>query len=363
MISHLNLTADTSLEVLGFILAGIFLTGYVLLDGFDLGVGILRLFIKDERQKRLMLMTIEPTWDAAGFWLIAAAGVLVAAFPEVESPALSGFYLALKLWLVAIVVRVVATESRNRLWKTWHRTCDVLLGVASIFSAFLVGAMVGALIGGVPLDEDHEFVGTVPVMLNPYSILFGFTTLALFIMHGSLFLVLKTTGILQARARTWVWPAMAAFAVMYAVATIITPVFVRHMRSPLETHPGLILLPMATILALINAVRQATAHRDLAAFLSSCAVVIGLSSLFWVGMFPNLVISLSRPENTLTIFNAESSRKIMTALTCLGGLGIPFVVTYTACAYWTFRGKVKPEDALLKHAGPPVSEEHGYWAP
>lgn len=355
MIPHLNLTTDAPLDILGFILAGIFLTGYVLLDGFDLGVGILRLFVKDEQDKRTMLRAIEPTWDAAELWLIAAAAVLVVAFPEVESSVLSGFYLALKLWLLAIVIRIVAIESRNRLSEAWHRTCDGFLGVASICSAFLIGAMVGALVWGVPLDEEHEFSETLHLMVNPCSILFGFTTLSLFIMHGTLFLVMKTDGALQKKARTWIRPAITVFAVIYAVATFITPVFIPHMVLPLEAHPGLILLPIVTVLALANIVRQVYLRRNLAAFLSSCTVIVGLSSLFGVGMFPNLVISLS-PENTLTIFNAVNARKIMTALTILGGLGIPFVVAYTACAYWIFRGKVQPEDTRLKHASPALPE-------
>jgi len=333
-----------TMDILALVLAGFLLTGYVVLEGFDLGVGILRLFIQDEKERLLMLKAIEPTWDAAEVWLVAAALVFIFAFPQISAPALTGFYFSLKLWLIAIVVRAFATELRNRCSVRWHHFCDLLLGLASAFSAFFIGLIVGDLVVGLPLDEEHEFAVSTASVLNPYSLLLGATSLALFLLHGGLFLILKTEGELQKKVRHWITPAILVFTVLYLVVTVVTPFLAYQMVSPFVRWPILFLLPFLTLIAvaaLHNQVRRALFSR---AFLTSCAIAVGFSGLFWLGIFPNLVISNSAPENNLTIFNSVASEKVTSASVILAALGLPVVFIYTFCAFWIFRGKVKGDE-------------------
>src|SRR5271154_2027303 len=181
------------LNTIWFILVGVLFTGYAILDGFDLGIGALHLFTKTDEERRIMLNTIGPVWDGNEVWLVTGGGALFAAFPEVYATVFSGFYLAFMLLLVALIFRAVAIEFRSKQpMKWWRDLWDVSFSVSSIVSSLLVGIAMGNIAWGIPLSGDHEYAGAFLGLLNPFPLMLGVTALALFMMHGSIYIVLKT---------------------------------------------------------------------------------------------------------------------------------------------------------------------------
>ena len=330
------------LNIVWFILVGVLFTGYAILDGFDFGVGTLHLLTKGDEERRLMLNSIGPIWDGNEVWLVTGGGALFAAFPEAYATVFSGFYLAFELLLFALIFRAVAIEFRSkRPERWWRQTWDVAFTVGSVVSALLIGVAVGNIAWGVPLGADHEYAGTFLTLLNPYSLLLGLTTVALFAMHGAIYVVMKTEGDLQARARSWIQGTTICFVLMYALTTLATLLYVPHMDFPFQEFPWLFVLPVLNVLAIANIPRQIHRGRNFRAFLSSCAAMAALMALFGVGMFPNMVFSRSHLENSLDIYNAASSQKTLGIMLIIAITGIPIVLTYTASIYWIFRGKVK----------------------
>jgi cytochrome d ubiquinol oxidase subunit II len=330
------------LNTLWFGLVGILLIGYAVLDGFDFGVGILHLFAREEQQRRLYINAIAPVWDGNEVWLLTGGGALFAAFPHVYATVFSGFYLALMLLLVMLIFRAVAIEFRSKqpmAW--WRRTWDVSFSVASLVSSLLLGVALGNIARGVPLRADHEFAGTFLGLLNPYALLVGITTVALFMMHGSIYMVLKTEGPLHEKIRGWVNKGIIFFIICYASTTIATLLFIPHMTTTLRNYPVLFLVPLLNMLAIANIPREIHHGRDFHAFLSSCASMAALMALFGIGMFPDLVAASNDPANSLTIYNSASSQKTLGIMLVFAVIGIPLVLSYTASIYWVFRGKVK----------------------
>src|SRR5262245_33340458 len=158
------------LQLIWYVLVGVLLTGYVILDGFDLGVGALHLFVKKDEHRRLFLNSIGPVWDGNEVWLVTGGGALFAAFPEAYATVFSGFYLAFMLLLCSLIFRAVAIEFRSKEpWAWWRKMWDVAFSLGSILSSFLIGVAMGNLVVGIPLGPDHEYVGTFVALLNPYS--------------------------------------------------------------------------------------------------------------------------------------------------------------------------------------------------
>ncbi|MDE2231936.1 MAG: cytochrome d ubiquinol oxidase subunit II, partial [Candidatus Omnitrophica bacterium] len=209
------------LHLIWFILLGVLLTGYAILDGFDLGVGALHLFARTDRERRLMLNSIGPVWDGNEVWLVTGGGALFAAFPDVYATLASGFYLAVYLLIFCLIFRAVAIEFRSkRPGAFWRRSWDVAFCVSSILSAFLFGVVIGNLIWGVPLGADKEFHGTFLGLLNPYALLTGLTVVAVCMMHGSIYVVMKTQGDFHDRVRDWVRNSIIFFVIMYVTLTM-----------------------------------------------------------------------------------------------------------------------------------------------
>ncbi|MFW5663191.1 MAG: cytochrome d ubiquinol oxidase subunit II, partial [Bacteroidota bacterium] len=185
------------LNIAWFILIGILLTGYAILDGFDLGIGALYLGVKDDTERRLMLNSIGPVWDGNEVWLVTGGGALFAAFPHVYATVFSGFYVALMLLLFVIIFRAVAIEFRSKKEsKKWRQSWDIAFSTSSIVIALLMGTALGNIIVGIPLDSEYEANISLLEMLKPYPLLVGITTVALFMMHGAIYGVLKTEGAL-----------------------------------------------------------------------------------------------------------------------------------------------------------------------
>ena len=330
------------LNTIWFMLIGVLLTGYAILDGFDLGVGALHLFTKQDVERRLFINAIGPVWDGNEVWLVTGGGALFAAFPEVYATAFSGFYMAMILLLFALIFRAVAIEFRSKQPMHWWRQMwDVSFSVSSIVSSLLIGVALGNIALGIPLAGDHEFAGSFFGLLNPYALIVGITTVALFMMHGAIYLVMKTEGDLHNNLRRWVNNAIIFFIICYAATTAATLLYVPHMVETIKQAPWLFVLPLLNALAIANIPREIHRGHDLRAFLSSCAAIVALLTLFGIGMYPDLIFSSPNPANSLTIYNAASSAKTLEIMLIIAAMGVPLVLAYTTSIYWIFRGKVK----------------------
>ncbi len=338
------MTLPLDLNTIWFGIVGVLFAGYAILDGFDLGVGILHLLNKEDHDRRIQLNSIGPVWDGNEVWLVTGGGALFAAFPEVYATVFSGFYLAFMLLLFALLFRAVAIEFRSKQpMRWWRQMWDIGFTVGSFLSSFLIGVAIGNIAWGVRLDAQHEYIGGFWELLNPYAIWMGVTTVALFAMHGCIYLALKTEGELQKRIRSWVNNTIIAFIMCYAIASFSTMLYVPHMVEVFRAYPVTGVLALANMFAIANIPREIHKGRDLFAFISSCVTMLTLMGIFGLGMFPHLVVSLPDMGNSLNIYNAASSQKTLGIMLVVALLGVPLVLAYTASIYWIFRGKVKLE--------------------
>jgi cytochrome bd ubiquinol oxidase subunit II len=330
------------LNTIWFILVGVLFTGYAMLDGFDLGVGALHLFTKDDNERRVLLNSIGPVWDGNEVWLVTGGGALFAAFPNVYATVFSGFYLAFYLLLAALIFRAVAIEFRSKQpMRWWRQTWDIGFSVGSILSALLMGVALGNIAWGIPIDANGEFAETFLGLLKPYPVLVGVTTVALFMMHGAIYGVMKTEGALHDKLRGWAMNAIIFFVICAATTTMATLLYVPHMADRVRANPWLFSIVLVNMFAIANIPREFHHNRDWLAFLSSCMAIITLMLLFGLNLYPNMVYSLPNPENSLNIYNAASSHKTLGIMLVIACIGVPIVIAYTVCIYWIFRGKVK----------------------
>lgn len=333
-------------NIIWFILVGILFTGYAILDGFDLGVGILHLFVKKDEDRRIFLNSIGPVWDGNEVWLVTGGGALFAAFPEVYATVFSGFYDAFMLLLFALIFRAVAIEFRSKeKYGWWRKLWDFSFAFGSFLAAFLIGVAMGNITWGIPLDENFEFTGTVLDLLHPYPLFLGVTTAALFAMHANIYLIMKTEGPLQARVKNWVKITIPLYLVCFVMFNFATVAFCQHIRDALSHRPIILsALFLLCILVTANIPREINSGRNLRAFLSSCGSMLLLMGLFAAAVFPNMVFSNPNLVNSLTIYNGASTEKTLSFMFIVAMIGVPIVLSYTACVYYIFRGKVKLTD-------------------
>lgn len=335
------------LQTLWFLLLGVLLTGYAILDGFDLGVGTLHLVARKDEDRRVFMNSIGPLWDGNEVWLVTFGGALFAAFPDVYATAFSGFYLAFMLLLCALIFRAVSMEFRSKMKFGWWRSLwDTAFCVSSTLAGLLFGVAVGNAIMGMPIGADGEYQGSLLDQLRPYPILIGLLVVAMFAMHGSIYLYLKTHGDLQERVHHWIWRTFGVFLVLYLFATIFTLQAVPDATRNLEQYPAAWIIVGLNVLAIANIPRAIYQGRPLYAFVSSCCTIAAFNFLFAVAIFPNLLVSNIDPAYSLTIYNAASSEKTLAIMRNIAFLGMPFVITYTVVIYWTFKGKTE----LDKHS-------------
>jgi len=332
-----------TIQWIWFLIFIILLTGYAILDGFDLGVGILHLFSRKDEERRLMLNSIGPVWDGNEVWLVTAGGALFAGFPPVYASFASGFYVWIMVLLGGIIFRAVAIEFRSKETMAWWRWMwDILFSLASAIIAFGLGLAVGNFITGIPLDADGNFTGDFLDFLNPYTLLIGLLTFALFVMHGAIYLMMKTEGAFHEKMRAFVNPAIIFFIMIYAVATVATLIYQPHMTETIRNRQSFFLIALINMFAIANIPRQIHLGKDFRAFLSSCLNIICLMALYAIGTFPNLLRSTLETEaHSLTIFNSSSSLKTLHILFLMALIGAPLVLSYTSVIYYIFRGKVK----------------------
>jgi cytochrome d ubiquinol oxidase subunit II len=331
------------LYILWFILLGLLLFGYAVLDGFDFGVGMLHLFIgRSDEERRVILNSIGPLWDGNEVWLVTFGGALFAAFPVAYAAVFSGFYLPFMLLLFALIFRATAIEFRSkRPGRSWRTAWDAAFAAASTLAAFLMGVAVGNALWGMPIGPNGVFEGTVLDLLHPYALLVGALAVVLFALHGAIYLYLKTEGDLQQRIVPWMWRTFGLFLVLYVLVTIFTLVARPDVTRHFAVYPAAWAAVVLNVLAIANIPRAIFKGRPFYAFLSSVSAIAGLVFLFGAALFPNLVTSSLDAAHTLTLYNAASSEKTLGIMAVVAAIGMPLVLTYTAVVYWTFRGKVK----------------------
>jgi cytochrome bd ubiquinol oxidase subunit II len=328
------------LNTLWFLLVGVLIAGYAVLDGFDLGVGTLHLFTKDETERRIMMNSIAPVWDGNEVWLLTGGGALFAAFPPVYATVFSGFYLAFMLLLVALILRAVSFEFRGKVAsQRWRRCWDVAFGVGSLVPALLYGVAVGNVLRGLEVDAAGRVTTTLFGLLNPFALLIGVLGLALFVLHGASWLALKTEGTLQERSRrqaAWAWIAVL---VLYAVSTVASfvqsPFLFEHWFANPRTWILFALLLAACVAGPV-ALRAGRYGRALAASALAMVSVIALAA---EGLFPRLVPTRPDLAASLTVYNASSTPYTLRVMLVIALIGMPFVIAYTAIIYRAFRGK------------------------
>ena len=332
-----------TLVIVWFLILGALLVGYAILDGFDLGVGILHPFVaRTDEERRIFLNSIGPLWDGNEVWLVTFGGGLFAAFPQAYATVFSGFYTALMLVLLALISRAVSMEFRSkRESPAWRAFWDWSFFAGSSVASLVFGVAVGNAMFGLPLNAEGDYAGGFLALLNPYGLLVGVFAVSMFALHGVLFLYLKTEGELQARVRDWMWPAYGLFLALYLLTTVSTLALVPHATGNFAHHPWAIVVVCLDVLVIANIPRCIHRARPGEAFLSSAAAIAGMLTLFGVALFPNLVTASNDPELSVTIFNAGSSAKTLGIMVVIAAVGMPLVLTYTFIIYRAFRGKVR----------------------
>lgn len=330
-----------------FILLGILLSGYGILDGFDLGVGILHLFAKKDSERKLLMHSIGPVWDGNEVWLVTFGGALFAAFPNVYAASFSGFYLPFMGLLCALILRGVSLEFRNKHEsRAWHGFWDFAFCSSSTFIAFLLGVAIGDTVQGLPIEAHGDFIGTLSDVFRPYPMLIGALSVAGCAMHGAIYLHLKTEKDLQKQTGNWMWSSFGIFLLLYMLSTVVTLITIPSATENFKRYPITWLIVVVNLLAIANIPRAIYLNKPLYAFASSAAAIVGLTSLFGAALFPYLLRSTINPQYSLSIYNASSSETTLWIIFWIACLGVPFVLSYTAIVYWVFRGKVKMEEVV-----------------
>ncbi len=324
-----------------FILLAILLAGYAVLDGFDLGVGILHPLARNDHERRIFINAIGPIWDGNEVWLITFGGALFAAFPVAYATIFSGFYTAFMALLAALIFRAVSIEFRSKMEShRWRRAWDWGFFGSSVVASLLFGVAIGNAMIGVPLDERYNYIGTFWDLLRPFPILVGLAVIATFAMHGAMFLYLKTgEGELRDRIKRYIWGWMAAFLGLYAAGTAYRLLYIPRSIDSISA-PASIILVAVSIAAVMNIPRAVHRGRVFQAFLSSGTALAAMVGLISLVLWPNLVTA-TNPANSLTVQNAASSTHTLWVMLIIAAIGMPFVVGYTVTIYWTFRGKVE----------------------
>jgi cytochrome d ubiquinol oxidase subunit II len=333
------------LNTLWFVLVAVLFVGFFILEGFDYGVGILLPFLgRSDLERRRIVNTIGPVWDGNEVWVLTAGGAIFAAFPSWYATLFSGFYLALLIMLVALILRAVAFEFRSKdPHPAWRHTWDWAIFVGSAVPALLWGVALGNLLRGVPIDQRHQFTGGFIDLLSPYALVAGLTTLTVFTTHGAIFLNLKTTEVLRERAlraTKTVGPIATIMVLLFIVTTYLwTDAFGR-----LGVNPGLVpILALGSLLA-----AGALIHRNQMGwgFVMTCATLALSTSTIFTALYPRVMVSSLDPEWSLTIYNASSSPYTLKIMSVVALLCVPVVLVYQGFTYWVFRHRIGTDTKL-----------------
>lgn len=325
-----------------FLVVGGLFSGYAILDGFDFGAGAWHLFFKKELSRRIALNAVGPVWDGNEVWLVIGGGALFAGFPIMYATFFSSLYIPFMLFLVFIIFRAIAIEFRSKEeMKWWKNLWDICYSISSIMLAFLLGVVLGNVLQGIALEENFEYTGGVLVeFLNPYALMTGVTTLALFMSHGAIYLLLKTEGRLYAKLTLLLKKGMIFFMVSLGITTLYTLLYIPHLSDEFKSNPILFIVPLLAFLSIANVPRLANKRKYQQAFFFSSLTIALLLVLVAVELYPDLLMSSINPKYNVTIYNAAASTKSLKIMLTIVAIGAPLVLGYTIFVYRTFRGKV-----------------------
>jgi cytochrome d ubiquinol oxidase subunit II len=328
-----------------FVLWGVLWTVYFVTDGFDLGAGMLQLFLaRDEKEHQAVIGSVGPFWSGNEVWLVTAGGATFAAFPAAYAVMFSVLYTALLLLLFSLIVRGVAVELRHKEELAWWRQgWDIALGVSSFVAALLFGVAFGNIFEGLPMDA-AGFHGGLFTLLNPYGLVTGVLFVLLFLVHGGLWLACKTQGALSARcaaAARGLWLPLAAVAVVFLVYTKPAT----RLYDNFFASPALFILPLLAVAALFAVRWRLAQGQAFKAFLASCVTVGSVVATGVVGLYPSLLPSRLDAQYSLTAFNSSSSPYTLKIMTVVALLCVPAVIAYQFWNYWLFRQEIDPAKA------------------
>ena len=375
MILHQLLAYDT-LRIIWWLLLGVLLAGFAVMDGFDLGVGALLPWVgQTDLERRIVINTVGPVWEGNQVWLILGGGAIFAAWPQLYAVSFSGFYLAMFAILLALILRPVGFKYRSKMpGDRWRRRWDRVLCLAGLLPALIFGVAMGNVLLGVPFRIERDmrmfYDGGFFGLLSPFALLAGLVSVAMLLMHGAAWLHLKTGDAVQARARRWGMGAALATSALYALAGVALWLWVDGYRvasaidplgpsNPLRkavelaprawfdnhaAHPGLWAVPLAGLAGPLLAAWALAARRELLALLASGVAIAGITLSVGVSMFPFILPSSVQPGASLLVWDSSSSHVtlfIMLVCTCVF---MPLILAYTSWVYAVMRGKVRPQD-------------------
>ena len=333
-----------------YLLVAIMITAYVVLDGFDLGVGVLHLFTRNEEHRKILMRSISPVWDGNEVWLLAGGGTLYFAFPLLYASGFSGFYLPLIIVLWLLILRGIGIELRPHLdTPVWRGLFNGAFGIASLLLIVFYGAALGNVIRGVPLQPDHYFflplwtdwnVGPSPGILDWYTVIAGVLALVALCLHGSLYAAVKTSGELNDRLRKITSRLLPVLAILTAVSLFATLSIRPDLVDNYREMPVLFVIPFLVAASLFAIWKLARDGRERAAFLASCAYLVLMLVGAAAAVYPNLLASTTNPALNITVYNAKSGDYALSFGLIWWGLGMAIAIGYFVFVYRMFRGKI-----------------------
>ncbi|CAN7651668.1 cytochrome d ubiquinol oxidase subunit II [Phyllobacterium sp. LjRoot231] len=371
MILHQLIDYDT-LRVIWWLLIGVLLIGFAITDGFDLGTGTLLPFVaKTDMERRIVINTIGPIWEGNQVWLIVGGGAIFAAWPPLYAVSFSGFYLAMFIILASLILRPVGFKYRSkRDSDTWRAAWDCALFIGGFVPALIFGVAMGNVLQGVPFRLNNDlrifYEGSFFGLLNPFALLCGLLSVAMLVMHGGAWLVLKTSGPVADRARKygslaalvtialfvvaglWVWAGFGG----YRITSVVDPMGASNplTKTVVEasgawfanygSYPVLLLAPVFGFIGAAGAFLGLTARREIATILSSALSIFGIISTVGVSMFPFILPSSLDPRSSLTVWDSSSSHLTLFIMLVVTAIFIPLIIAYTSWVYRVLWGKV-----------------------
>ncbi len=329
-------------QVFAYLVIGLAIVMYVVLDGFDLGVGIIHIFSRTDEERRVNLNAIGPFWDGNAVWLVVVAGGLLSAFPFVYGSLFSGFYLTTMIVLASIIFRIAALEFRSKKeGKFWRSIWDIIFWLTSIAISFFAGLVIGNLITGVPLNANREIIFQFGDQFGLYPIFVGIMTVLLLASHGNLFLVLKTTKKIYEQALQKTPITSALFFIGFLVVTVWTWIEYPYMTERMNQHILFYLVPLLMVISMVMQIILTHYRKHFLAFISSSLVIALLFINFGIGTFPNMIISNIDVANSLTLFNASAQISTLKIYMFVVVVGLPLVFLYITVLYSVFRAKTE----------------------
>ena len=333
------------LQTLWFILIAVLWIGFYFLEGFDFGVGMLLPFLgKKDEERRAIINSIGSVWDGNEVWLFTVGSATFAAFPEWYATMFSGFYIALFLLVIGLIIRAISFEYRSKDSNPiWRNRFDWLIAISSFLPAFVLGVLFANLACGVPINADKMFTGNFFTLLNPYGLLGGFSTVAIFLLHGANFLGLKLEGELREHVNTFakkLWIGATAFYIALSIYTYVADFWARQIISP-----GVV--PVAALAILLAAGYFINNKMEGWAFIMVALNIVLTQITFFLMNFPNVMPSTTNPEWSLTIYNASASQYTLSVLSIVALIFIPIILAYQGWTYYIFRKRISTDKKTL----------------